>query len=400
MCEIAVVDPERTSIEMIHQIAAKFHEEQGDGLGVMLVKDEGDAFDYDVYKSIKPHWQTLYSFLKRGLDDTWRVVIHGRYSTSGCVRRESAHPITVDCDQCEFDYVVHNGSVNSYEDRQMEVVESGHQLNTGVDTEIIPHKIGELPDDIEDHGYNTYDFSGKLNYLVFSEDGIMVRVGRKYDVTDDFLMTCSRTDFDNPEDHGFKFSKTRCLLAEPAGEDGPEIETKDRNTISQRRRNNSSYNGSSYSQSYRNGSGRDRQEEEATDDDRFMVNYKDISEWDTIRVAKVAPGVLRVSEVGTGEVEFVFEDEDPRLYYWYVDESPPDDVNLIDPMVPLDEEPPEQDEDQAQINDFSDDDVKNTVVDETMRVIQENTDTDVDELSEIQDELGEAVDRAAQVAQG
>lgn len=325
MCEIAVFDPERASIEIIQQVAYKFHEEQGDGIGFVIVKNEGDHFEYNTYKSIEPHWQTVYTFLKRTIDDAWRVVVHGRNGTSGSVSREAAHPIAIDCDECEFDYVVHNGSVRDYKNKQTNIVENGHRLNTGVDTEVIAHEVSVLPDTIENHSYRTYDMYGRLNYLLFSENGILVRNGQKYDTTDDFVMTCSRNDFDNAEDMGFEYAKNHWLLVKPDG-DEPDIESKERGyshsgTQSSRRRGGVAGRTGGVSSS-RASSG---------DEDRTHVaEYIDLASWDTVSAYQVTPDCIKVLNRAEDEVEYVYRHRRPRLYYWYSDEDAPDNLEELE----------------------------------------------------------------------
>lgn len=391
MCEIAVVDPERTGIESIHQIAARFNEEQGDGLGILLVENNGDTFDYRVYKSIDPHWQTVFAFLKRNIDNAWRVIIHGRYSTSGRVRRKSAHPIRCDCDKCEFEYVVHNGSVRKYSNHQESLEEAGHSLNTDVDTEIIPHRVSELPDTIDNHKRNTYKFYGNLNYLLFSENGILVRMSNKYSMTDDFVLTCSRRDFDDPESHGFEYAKNEWALIEPDG-DEPDIEMKEKSYNSTT--TNSAYRtgGSSTSQNYsRSGSGLTNSR--SSDDDTVMMKYDNISSWEGIKIIKVAPGVLRVMDE-KGNSDFIRREKNPRAYHYYTDEPLPEGADSADDL-PLTADG----ESQETLDQWTEESTE-TAVDEVMQVIQERVTTTrtIGEMADIQDELRQAIERGKAVA--
>lgn len=320
MCEIAVVDPEEFPVQALMQLSTVFHEEQGDGLGVVAVKEDEDSFEYRTYKSTDPHWHTLYSFFGRHIDDAWRFIVHGRAMTSGKVNRETAHPIEVDCPKCDVDYVVHNGSVRNYETKQTTVMNKGHQLNTMVDTELIGHYVESIPDSIDDHGSTTYSVYGNLNYLVLSDDGILVRAKSRYFLSDDFTMTCSLTKFDSAEEFGFDpEANNEWALIKP-GADGPEIDVKERTT-----RTRTSSSGTTY----RNGN-KYRYSGEATgttsaDDDKYVVRYEDLSSWETITAIRVAPGVLKVIELESDEREYIFEDENPRLYYYYVPEDMPEE---------------------------------------------------------------------------
>lgn len=329
MCEIAVIDPERCNITVTQQIAAKFFEEQGDGVGIVAVKRNGDSFEYNTYKSTTPHWQTLYAFLSRNVDDTWRFVVHGRAGTCGGVNREAAHPISVDCDQCEFDYVVHNGSVRNHRNTRAGLIGSGHEFTTEVDSEVLAHKVSELPETVEDHGRKTYSFRGNLNYLLFSEDGILVRVSSKYHLTDDFVMTCSRRSFDEPDELGFERGKSNeWMLITPSGDASteiPDIETKKRSFSS---RGSAYRNTTAQSGNATNGMwpvGQQANDNEST----YTKQYTDhCDEFEHVTAIKVAPGVMEIIDTMEGQSQFVHRDADPRLYYWYAPEEVPEDVDL------------------------------------------------------------------------
>lgn len=431
MCEIAVLDPERANLSIIQQVAGKFHDEQGDGLGVLAVKQTDDeTFEYETYCSTQPHWQTLYTFLRRHVDDTWRFVIHGRYATAGAVNREGAHPISVDCDSCEFDYVIHNGSIRNHETKRSELESEGHHFNTKVDSEIIPHEIGRLPEDVDNLTQTSFDFKGNLNYLVFSENGIFVHTARKYDVTDDFLMTCSRRDFDDAEELGFERSKsTRWALVTP-GEDGPEVETATGNWQSYRGNARTSHtssassgmasaNAARRSRSQSGNTGRahpqseaawpsanpeDEPEDDAAEIERYTETYENHAKnyrQDIIAI-KVAPDVMKVIEKHTGNEAFVYKNETPRLYYWYAPEDEPDDIGemerraeLRDKIDPEALEQLEAEDEQAALQDFPsvDDDIENVIVDEVMREVQSSMDEDVmwSAYAEVEDTIRRAV---------
>lgn len=331
MCEIAVVDPEKCSPAIIHQIAAKFHEEQGDGLGLLAVQPRGDeGFDYRTYKSVVPHWQTMYSFLKRNMEDTWRFVIHGRASTCGDVNRESAHPIRVDCDSCSFEYVVHNGSVRKHRNIRAGLTSQGHHFNTKVDSEVLAHKVQELPPTVEGFDGSTFSFRGNLNYLLFADEGIFVRVSKKYHLTENFTMTCSLRDFDDYEELGFeRGNRTEWMLIEP-GEDGPKIETE---TRTRRTTNTTSRTGNNYSRRASGGSVY-WASDYTSEDQTYTREYTDhCVDFEHITAIKVAPGIMEVIDKEAGKSQFVYRDADPRLYYWYAPEEAPDNLQQLEELA-------------------------------------------------------------------
>lgn len=411
MCEIAVLDPDRVSIEIIHQIAAKFNEEQGDGLGVLLVKNTGEKFEYTVYKSVEPHWQTLYSFLSRNLDDAWRVVIHGRNATAGNVKRKHAHPLSVNCDECQWDWVVHNGSVRNHEQIRGGLTTAGHEFNTGVDSEVIAHKVQELPSDVSELSRGSFTFSGNLHYLLFSEDGIFARSGRKYDMTDDFLMTCSRVQFNRKvdTDFGWEYSRNKYLTAEPGEE--VEIETKEAPKSSTRVGHNSAYRQGSTT---RGGTGiqnytRRPDDSDGSNDttDTHTVEYSNLSSWDSIIAVRVAPHVVKVIDTNSDDVEFVDRREEPRLFYWYVPEEEPANLDELQDLADrYGYIPPKgaRESNQSSLEDFPEQRIKDAVSDEVMATIHDRIGSDIDELVEVSNEIDEAValatDAAIQTAAG
>lgn len=399
MCEIAVIDPEQAPIQAVHQIAGRFHEEQGDGIGVLAVKNHGDEFSYNVHTSINPHWQTLYAFLKRNYDDTWRFVVHGRAATSGQVNRDTAHPIAVDCDHCDVEYVVHNGSVRKHGSIRSGLRSQGHTFNTEVDTEIIGHKVGEMPDSVADHNGTTYSFNGNLNYLVFSTDGILIRVEGKYHLTDDVTMTCSLSEFDDYESLGFDRSNdNEWMLIEPDG-DSPSIETKERVVYTTQRQRGSSSSGSS-SRNYRGSSGtgtgtRWGDQSEGT----HTEQYTDYSEFEHITAIQVAPGIMKVIDDEAGEETYVRREVEPRLYFWYAPDPEPDNIDELEQLADARVEDGEAPGEQASLEDFPESAVTYAVVEEVSTVVAQEVDgVDVSDLAEIRDEIMHSAADGAQAA--
>lgn len=408
MCEIAVIDPDEVPIEAAHQIAATFHEEQGDGLGVLAVHHDGDKFRYETHKSTKPHWQTFFTFFQRNYERAWRFVIHGRAKTSGNVNRETSHPIEIDCGECDFDYVVHNGHVRKYSDHQDTLEENDHTLSTDVDSEVIAHKIGELPDTIEDHSLSTYKFRGNLNYLVFSENGILVRVDGKYHLTDNFTATCSLEKFsDDPEDLGFEEgNQNEWMLVAPSSDGEPEIETKDRTVYRSRRYSGNSSSGSA--NTYRNDSHTsaapsqddvmDQNSYNAGGDEggeTYTVVYNDHSNYDHVAAIKVAPGVMKVIDKSDNEASYVFRDHEPKLYYWYAPEEAPDNIGKLEELAEVKNTGTG---DQQSLDDFPEEMVTNAVAEEVTRTVATVADVQGEKLRDIHEEVKEAAEMGTESA--
>jgi hypothetical protein len=397
MCEIAVCDPEQCGIAPMQQLAAKFHDEQGDGIGVLAVKNHGDKFTYETYRSTEPHWQTLYAFMNRHMDETWRFVIHGRYGTIGGTKREHCHPLSVECEACEFDHVIHNGSVRNYQQNKASLTSHGHDFATDVDSEVIPHKVSELPDTVSDHGYNTYNIKGKLNYLLFSEDGILVRAQRKYDLTDDFTMTCSRTDIENAEDLGFERAKNKWALITPDGAT-PEVETKSRKysrssgSSRQSQGQHYSQNGTQHRTTWPAGASQ-ANDDEPDEEDRVIVAYDDLTpEYDKITVVQVAPGTLRMHNKHDDTVEYIERDIDPRLYYFYSTDETPDNIDHLEELA----EANVLDGEQQSLSEYDEGNVEEAVETATANTLANVAEGDIRELQDrIVHNLDQATQRAA-----
>lgn len=378
MCEIAVIDPELVPIETVHSLAERFHEEQGDGVGVVAVVNEGDRFTYPVYKSTSPHWQTLYSFLRRNYDDAWRFVVHGRSMTSGKRNRDTTHPIEIDCDLCDFDYVVHNGSVRNDQTVRERMFDEGHHFNTLVDTEIIPHEVGQLPEDLDDVSGSTYRIYGNLSYLLFAEDGILARVEQKYHLSGDFTLTCSYDRIETPNELGFASDNTlEWMLVTPNGR-VPEIETKDRAVYT--RQTTGTYRTSKYSTSNNPQDRRDKRSgvpgragQWGNDDpEKYTIEYEDLSNYEWITAIQVAPGVIKLIDTNEGETAFVFRNENPKLYYWYSKDEEPD--NIDDP------------------GEVSTDEIVDAAVAGVERALSDNIDdVSIEDVAQIEDEIIEIV---------
>lgn len=219
MCEIFIIDPEHNEPDLIESNAADMFDSNPDGIGLTAVYKDGESFDYKVYKAPNYSPAAVRTFIEK-YQDAWRMIVHARLATHGDTKARQTHPIQVDCEQCDIDYVIHNGVVNA-EDRERNVLmDDGHFFNTLVDSEVIAHEQSTVPEDIEE--LEGTALSGSLNYILLSEDQILVRSGGRYRDTDEFLMgkrgRCVWED-------GSK--KAKYLLVSPDGE----VQTKKSSTV-------------------------------------------------------------------------------------------------------------------------------------------------------------------------
>lgn len=408
MCEIAVLDPKQASIEIVQQIAANFHEEQGDGLGVLTIHNERDELDYNIYKSTDPHWATLYTFLKRNYEDAWRVVVHGRAMTSGDRNWHTSHPIEVQCDKCEFDYVVHNGSVRKHDEKRGGLVTAGHNFNTAVDTEVIAHTVQNLPETVEDHTESTYPLKGNLHYLLFSKNGIFCRSGSKYDLSDDFTMTCSYRDFDNPEELGFSRGRnSRWCLVTP-GEDEPDVQIEKsyvRNSGTTSTTGNTTNSTSQDATDGKWASYVDQVENEQVVQDTsasMKITYTDHASYPNVSALKVAPGVMRIIEHDIGATEYIFRDKDPELYFFYAPEDAPANLDQLSRAAEgrTDENQSSLKELFQGVDEENEDVVGEAVYEEVATTVAGGVDeVTVADLAEVKDEVIEAAFDGAEAAE-
>lgn len=393
MCEICVIDPEQSTIQMMQQLAAVFNQEQGDGLGVLAVFDTGDSFEYRNYKSTDPHWASLFSFLRDNWSDAWRFVLHGRAATAGEVNRQNTHPVPSDCDMCDFDWVVHNGSVRNHRNIRPQLVQDGHEINTPVDSEIIAHKVSELPETVEDHNRRTYDFRGNLNYLLFSEDGIFVRVSDKYALDDDFTMTCRASELDGFDED----TSTEWMLISPGGE----METKERTSRSYT--SSAGYRGTTQTgwggRAQQNFPSDEESSSSDSDGDKYTIRYPDLASGiDGLTVLKVAPGVLRLINKQDSNESFIKRQEYPKVYYHWVEEDAPDNLEEMARAAKRLRE----DSEQTSVEDFSDSDATAEVVEEEDGGFEDALGDEIDRswAEEVAEEQGMEVQEVANIGIG
>ena len=343
MCEIIVIDPSTVGEHTTLRVAKTLLDQQGDGLGVLAVYDQTDRFVYEAKKSVNPHWMSFFKWMRRCREnDVWRFVIHARAATHGTVNRENCHPIRMEEESSDVQFVVHNGSLSSHKTKRNRHIKNGHHYNTDVDSEVIGHEVQEVPSEMDDVETDTkYNMYGMLNYLLFSEDSILIHNDRsKYYLTEDFTMTC-RNDLGWDGDNDIEW-----MVLTPGGD----AETKEQEPRSLDSRNNvrtvqgswpSAGNGnraktgssggknSTVSTSKTSKGSRVRGDTEPLEErqgvqsvydinGKLTVTYEDqYPESDHMSVYRVAPGVLVLMYNSSREPDFVFR-QARKTYYDYL----------------------------------------------------------------------------------
>lgn len=195
MCEIAVY-PGSSNADEQKALAETLYSENPDGLGMVAVYD-GDEFDYSVHKSESPDFDAVRGFLNAH-SDAWRIITHARLATAGGTGFQETHPIEPRCNECDVDYIIHNGGVYGHNRDRKALERRGHDFTTAVDSEVIAHKHGGVPDSLDD--FNQPQLAGSLNYLVLSDNGILIRNDGKYRVSYDMQMSCGYRGWQNRDD--------------------------------------------------------------------------------------------------------------------------------------------------------------------------------------------------------
>lgn len=205
MCKLAVLDPERVSNARITSAAMSLYRSQRSGLGVVAVIDNETHFDYHVEKWTAPELNDVGEFIDIFADDAEWFILHGRLATSGSKNALPAtHPIEVNCDECQVDYVLHNGVYASHdlgiEINRMEG-EEGHSFTTMVDTELIAHRMGKVPETIDeaDQLMDEANAGFEQGLIMLNDERIMLYTNRKYTIDERGEMYVSYADYSNDE---------------------------------------------------------------------------------------------------------------------------------------------------------------------------------------------------------
>lgn len=195
MCEIAILDPDEHSHGDLIDISMEIYSTMRSSLGVLIVRDpeDVDGFRFDTYKAVEPDHVELSAFLEGALmDDVEQVIIHGRLATHGEITVENAHPLEIECEECDIDYLLHNGIVSRHEQLRPQQEAEGHNVKTAVDSEVIAHAFGDVPRDLENTDMSKHGYQPA--FILANREAVYIRSSR-YVLAENGRMARSRREF-------------------------------------------------------------------------------------------------------------------------------------------------------------------------------------------------------------
>jgi len=214
MCEVAILSTDEHSVSEITNAAMVLYQSMRTSLGMVSIEHSGGTYDYDVFKSLSPDRDAVSDFIEHRHDDAVRFILHGRLATHGSRDIKAAHPIQIDCSECELDYVVHNGVIYDHGRHRSAAEADGHGFRTDVDTEVIAHEYGEAPAQIDDI---VEDFEREPCYILMQEDRMLIHAGTRYQLTEDGRMAQARRTF-GPDEGKYKDLIMKPVTADDATE--------------------------------------------------------------------------------------------------------------------------------------------------------------------------------------
>lgn len=203
MCKIAILDPERVDENQVAEAGMQLYRSQRSGLGIVAVVDMGSSFMYHDAKWLEPTPDDVAAFIETHSDDAEWFILHGRLATSGARNSLSAtHPIEVNCSECDIDYVLHNGVYAHGEIRhEIEYLEDehGHEFTTSVDTELMAHRMGKVPQSLSeaDDLLEEAKAGFEQGLILLGDEQIMLYSSRKYRIDENGEMYLSYAEYAN-----------------------------------------------------------------------------------------------------------------------------------------------------------------------------------------------------------
>lgn len=179
MCELAIFNTENNSIEELVNAGMTVYQSMRTSLGIVAIEHKDGEYDYETYKALDPTKAGVKAFVEANRGTAMRFIFHGRLATHGGISEEAAHPIGIDCDECDVNHVLHNGMVH-YHEQFREDHRGNHDYTTEVDSEVIAHEYGEVPEQIEDV---RDDFGRQPSYILLGDERMLITTNGRYNLT-------------------------------------------------------------------------------------------------------------------------------------------------------------------------------------------------------------------------
>jgi predicted glutamine amidotransferase len=192
---MAILDPERYRPSQIADAGIELYQSMRDGLGIVVIQNRDERFEYSAFKSLDPDVKETVDFLQDEIgDETERVVLHGRLATHGEENIQNCHPLEVECDKCDAEYVLHNGVVYNHELLQSRHEAAGHEYATPVDSEAIVHEHSGVPDSVGSDNDDS-EIGVQPAYVICGKKAVYVSSSNRYSMTEDMRMASSSRQF-------------------------------------------------------------------------------------------------------------------------------------------------------------------------------------------------------------
>jgi predicted glutamine amidotransferase len=193
MCEIAILGTGDNSTAELFDAAQTIYSAMQDSLGVVALHDRGDTFEYSYGKWVEPEWDRVTQFIDTHYHDAAVFFIHGRLATTGEVTTDNAHPLEIECDECDVDLLMHNGVMRAWQQEKSRHEAAGCHYATDVDSEVIAHQYGGVPENYED--WDTPQYPNQPAYIMLNEKRAYIRSSKRYQLRGDGRMAQSRRSF-------------------------------------------------------------------------------------------------------------------------------------------------------------------------------------------------------------
>lgn len=187
----------------------------GDALGIIYIENDEDEeeFVYYTHKAVEPDYERIRKFVDTYQARSERCIIHGRLATAGARDIKAAHPIGIECNSCDIDWVVHNGVITSHELTRREQEREGHTFQTNVDSEVIAHEYESVPASVDSLEPQFHQPA----YILGNKDALYINTSFNYRLTSEGRMGLSYRQFAPEPDPEAEVESYSQVIMTPTG---------------------------------------------------------------------------------------------------------------------------------------------------------------------------------------